>query len=279
MPTAGRPALLLVVACAVGVAGAQVAPELPPAAFEVASVRLDVNPGAQMGIRPVVGNRFSAVMTVKALIAVAYGASGALLDSQVADVPSWAGADRFEINATFDGPITTVPGGPPVRLMSMIRSLLEDRFKLRIHRETRQVPVYDLVLADADGRRLGPRLTRAPGTCIRVSGALPANVDFSTLCGFKRVTATLISAKGITLDTLAGALSSRQDVQRVVRNRTALEGEFDLELEYTPFSAGDPQPGPGMSTAMRDQLGLALRPAAGPVEVFVIENVERPTAD
>lgn len=266
-------------ACAVLVGRAPIAAQAPPAAFEVVSVKPDLNPAAPIGIRPVVGNRFSAVVTVNVLIAVAYGERSALLESQIAGAPPWAATDRYEINATFDGPITAVPGGPPVRLMSMIHTLLADRFKLKIHKETRQVPVYDLVVASADGR-LGPGLTKAPGTCVRVSGALPANVDFSALCGFKRVTPTLITAKGLRLDDFAGALGPRPDVQRPVRNRTGLGGEFDLELEYAPFSSpGDPPAGPGLATAMRDQLGLALRPTTGPVEVFVIDAVERPVAD
>jgi uncharacterized protein (TIGR03435 family) len=272
--------LLLMASLALVVSlGAQTAPDLAAGAFEVASIKLDTNPAAQAGIRPVVGNRFSAVVTVNVLIAVAYGEQSALLDSQIAGAPSWAATDRYEINATFDGPITAAPGGPPVRLMSMVRNLLADRFQLKIHGETRQVPVYDLVLANPDGR-LGTRLTQAPGTCVRVSGALPANVDYSTLCGFKRVGPTLITAKGIDLDSFAGELSRRPDVQRVVRNRTALAGEFDLELEYVPLSgAGDPQQGPPLATALRDQLGLALRSTTGPVEVQVVDSVQRPTAN
>src|SRR5688572_5016426 len=229
MPLARLAALALLLLASQGFAASlrgQAAPAPPPASFDVVSVKLDQDPAAQMGIRPVVGNRFSAVVTVNVLIAVAYGEGPALLESQVAGSPSWAATDRFEINATFDGPITAAPGGPPVRLMSMIRTLLADRFKLRIHRETRQLPVYDLVVADADGRRLGPRLTRAPGTCIRLSGALPANVDFSALCGFKRVTPSMITGKGVNMDALAGALGQRADVQRIVRNRTALEGRI-----------------------------------------------------
>jgi uncharacterized protein (TIGR03435 family) len=259
---------------------APMAAQAPEAAFEVVSVKPDVNPAAQIGIRPVFGNRFSAVIPVNLLIAVAYGERSTLLDSQVVGAPSWAATDRYEINATFEGPITTAgPGGPADRLMSMIRTLLADRFKLRMHKETRQVPVYDLVVASADGR-LGPRLTTPPGTCVRVSGALPANVDFSTLCGFKRVGPTLITAKGIDLDSFAGELSRRPDVGRLVRNRTALTAEFDLELEYVPLSgAGDPQAGPGLTTALRDQLGLALRSTTGPVEVHVVDSLERPTPD
>jgi uncharacterized protein (TIGR03435 family) len=267
----------LAFACAVLAAGTSIVAQ--PPAFDVVSVKLDPNPLALLGIRPVVGNRFSAVVTVNILIAVAYGEGSALLDSQIAGAPSWATTDRYEINATFDGPITAVPGGPPERLMSMVKTMLAERFKLRIHKETRQMPVYDLVLANADGR-VGPRLTQPPGTCVRVSGALPANFDFSTSCGFRRVGPTIITARSITLDAFAGALASRPDVGRLVRNRTGLTAEFDLELEYAPLAAaGDPPAGPGLSTALRDQLGLTLRGATGPMEVFVVDSVDRPTAD
>ena len=249
--------------------------------FEVVSVKPDLNPAAQIGIRPVFGNRFSAVITVKLLIAVAYGERSTLLDSQVVGTPSWAATDRYEINATFDGPMGTAPNeGPPDRLMSMVRRMLADRFKLRMHKETRDVPVYDLVVANADGR-LGPRLTKPPGTCVRVSGPLPPNFDYSTSCGFKRVGPTLITAKSIHLDSFATQLSRGADVGRLVRNRTALADEFDVEFEYVPLAdaAADPPAGPGLTTALRDQLGLALRPATGPMDVFVVDGVDRPTPD
>ena len=84
--------------------------------FDVVSVKPDANPAAQIGIRPVFGNRFSAAITVKLLIAVAYGERSTLPDHQVVGAPSWAASDRYEINATFDGPMTSVPGGPPDRL-------------------------------------------------------------------------------------------------------------------------------------------------------------------
>lgn len=218
--------------------------------FEVVSVKPDANRAAQIGIRPVFGNRFSAAITVKLLIAVAYGERSTLPDNQVVGAPSWAASDRYEINATFDVPMTSMSGGPPDRLMSMVRRMLADRFKLRIHKETRQLPVYDLVVADAAGR------------------------------GFKRVGPTLITAKSIDLDTLAEELSRRPDLGRLVRNRTGLTDEFDVELEYAPLAAaGDPQAGPLLPTALRDQLGLGLRSTTGPVDVFVVDGLERPTPD
>ena len=270
--------VVVVLAFALLARNAQVSAQDP--AFEVVSVKPDANPTAQIGIRPVFGNRFSAAITVKLLIAVAYGETSTLPDHQVVGAPSWAASDRYEINATFDGPIGTAANeGSPDRLMSMVRRMLADRFKLRIHKETRQMPVYDLVVADADGR-LGPRLTKPAGTCVRVTGALPPNFDFSTSCGFKRVGPTVITAKSIDLDTLAGELSRRPDLGRQVRNRTGLTDEFDVELEYAPLAAaGDPQAGPGLTTALRDQLGLSLRSTTGPVDVFVVDGLERPTPD
>jgi uncharacterized protein (TIGR03435 family) len=90
----------------------------------------------------------------------------------------------------------------------------------------------------------------------------------------------LITAKSIDLDTLAEELSRRPDLARQVRNRTGLTAEFDVELEYAPLAAAaDPPAGPGLTTALRDQLGLALRSTTGPVEVFVIDGLERPTPD
>lgn len=82
------------------------------------------------------------------------------------------------------------------------------------------------------------------------SGALPANVDYDAMCGCKRVMPSVITAKGIDLETFAGALAQQPDVRRVVRHRAPLEGEFDVELEYARFTgAGDPAQGPGLTTA------------------------------
>jgi uncharacterized protein (TIGR03435 family) len=275
-----RWSVLVAAGCLALVTRLPIAAQAPDAAFEVVSIKPDQNPATPFGIRLVFGNRFSAVITVNLLIAEAYGERTALPLSQLVGAPSWAATDRYDINATFDGPITTAgPGGPADRLMAMVRRMLAERFRLRIHKETRDVPVYDLVVANADGR-LGPRLTKPPGTCVRVSGPLPPNFDFSTSCGFKRVGPTLITAKSLDLDSFAGELSRRPDAGRVVRNRTELAGEFDIELEYVPLAAAaDPLTGPGLTTALREQLGLALRSATGPVDVFVVDGLERPTAD
>src|SRR5688572_6493876 len=131
---------------------AAAAVQFPTASFDVASVKRDINPSAQMGIRPVnASGRVSAIMTVRALIQVAYGYPLALLDGQVVGGPAWVSDDRFEINAVASPPLST-PDGRPVRLLAMMRALLEERFKLRLRKDTRQMPVYDLVVSRQDGR-------------------------------------------------------------------------------------------------------------------------------
>jgi uncharacterized protein (TIGR03435 family) len=87
----------------------------------------------------------------------------------------------------------------------------------------------------------------------------------------------------MTLDVFAGGISARAEVERVVRNRTGLSEKFDLDLEYTPGLGTPTDPAadakPTLFTAIREQLGLRLRPAVGPVDVVVIERVERPSRD
>jgi uncharacterized protein (TIGR03435 family) len=156
----------------------------------------------------------------------------------------------------------------------MIRTLLADRFRLRTRREIRRLPVYDLVLDKSGTSRLRP----ADGTCVSTPSS---ESDARSLCGFTRVVPGQISARGMTLDILAGGLAPLAEVERVVRNRTGLLGKFDVDLEYTPgLGAPGDRAADSKSTlftAIREQLGLRLQPATGPVEVIVIEGVERPT--
>jgi uncharacterized protein (TIGR03435 family) len=187
----------------------------------------------------------------------------------------------------------------------MLRALLAERFGLRIRTETREQPILALVAANADGR-LGPRLTRANADCEpilaarRAGGTPPPAPRPGTVAPcvvqFFRNRITLGSQP---LAELADYLSA--SVRRHVVDRTGLTGLFDLELTWTPdqpppadtpdrivvggvdidLTGGakvDPN-GAGMLTALREQLGLRLESARGPVDVLVIERVERPTPD
>lgn len=237
------------------------------AAFEVTSIRKVVSPDVIYGIRPVdPAGRFHAIITVHDLIVIAYGSPLALVPAQVIDAPSWTKNDRFEIVAKAPGALSHD------NLLAMMQSLLADRFQLRVRKETRQLPVYDLVLDRAG--QTGPRLRKADGTCL--TDPQGAAADLLRACGFKRVSSTAISALGMTLDTFASGLGNRREVQRVVRNRTGLNGTFDIDVEFMPEPDA---PAAAFFTAFREQLGLKFQSATGPLDAYVIERVEPPTPD
>jgi uncharacterized protein (TIGR03435 family) len=235
--------------------------------FEVASVKRVTEPGMIYGIRPIEpSGRFHAIITVRDLIAIAYGTSGQLGEAQIIDAPAWARNDRFEIIAKVAGEFSQVG------FLANMRALLAERFQLRMRKETRQLPVYDLVL-DRAGRR-GPRLRSGDGQCLTDPKEVAA--DLRRACGFKRVTATSISALGITLDGFASGISNRPEVQRVVRNRTGLSGPFDIDVEFMPEPDA---PAAAFFTAFREQLGLRFQSTTGPLDAYLVERVEPPTPD
>jgi len=241
--------------------------QTPDAAFEVASVKRVTEPGMIYGIRPIdPSGRFHAIITVRDLIMVAYGSPLALVEAQIIDAPSWTRDDRFEIVAKVAGEFSHDG------FLANMRALLAERFKLRVRKETRQLPVYDLVLERAGQR--GPRLRPGDGQCLTDPKQVAA--DLRRACGFKRFTATSISAIGIELDGFANGISTRPEVQRVVRNRTGLTGGYDIDIEFMPEPDA---PAAAFFTAFREQLGLRFQSATGPMDAYVIEQVEPPTPD
>jgi uncharacterized protein (TIGR03435 family) len=258
-------------------AQSQPAPLPVSAVFEVASVRRVTDPTAQIGARQMGGGRFSAVLTVRTLVQLAFGYPETLLQAQVVGGPSWIDNERFEINATYEGPIAIAPNSPPVRLLAMERALLADRFKLKLHQESRPLAVFDLVRSRPD--RLGPKLVRSDGSCLPLPATAAPIADYTPYCGVKRSTRVAMSAKGIPMSRFARLLSFVPDVQRMVRDRTGLTEAFDLDLDYAPVGSAEAQDLPPIMTALKEQLGLELRPANGLVDVLVIDSVERPTPD
>jgi len=266
----------------VGAGARLIAQEQPPplpvsATFEVVSVKKSTDPAAQLGARQMGGGRLSAVLTVRALVALAYGYPDTLRPAQLVGGPSWLDTDKFEINATFDGPVAIAPNSPPVRLLAMERALLADRFKLQVHQETRQLPVFDLVRSRAD--RLGPRLVKSDGSCLPLPSTPAPVTDFAPYCGVKRSVPGAMAAKGIPLSRFALLISFLPDVQRIVRDRTGLTDTYDVEIEFARDAATNTQGAPPITTALKEQLGLELKPATGPVSVIVIDHVELPTPD
>jgi uncharacterized protein (TIGR03435 family) len=235
------------------------------------------------------GGLFSATNSpLYAYIAFAYKLSanqGRILRDQV---PKWVLSDRFDIQARVDGN----PTKDQMRLM--MQSLLADRFKLVMHRETRQLPIYGLVLDKAGklGSGLQPHSQTTP--CSTDMGPMPAPgaaipttvVACGGIQGMPGSTPgrMALGARNVNLELFANSLPGLGNVDRPVVDKTGLNGTFDLHIEFTPQFNGPPPPdfkpdpdGPTFLEALKEQLGLKLEPQTGPVDVLVLDHVEEPS--
>ena len=234
--------------------------------FEVASVK-PTKPGVPLQFVRSPG-LFTMRAPVRVLIQNAYQL---LQEGQVVGGPSWLTSDTFDI-------VASVAGNPaPDQIPLMLRALLADRFKLIVHIETRELPIYALVLARNDGK-LGARIRPSTFDCLALRRSANAKRPPPPEPGGRmpcvtRLSAGSIVAGGASLAELADRLA--RYVGRVVVDQTGLAGGFDLDLEWTP----DQTNGPSLFTAMQEQLGLKLESTRGPVEVLVIDSVEQPTPD
>jgi uncharacterized protein (TIGR03435 family) len=208
--------------------------------------------------------------------------------SQVVGGPAWINTEGYDIEAK--------PGSntDPQQIWLMWQTLLADRFKLRLHRETRELPIYDLT-AVTSGLKL-PAAKEAdcvsfpPGTPPR---SVPGKVDCGYVSGpFSGSRAGLLHIRGskVHITDLIRELALVLD--RPVLDKTQFTGEFDLDLSFTPDESLMGFPGdrdgirvptdpnlPNIFAALEEQLGLKLVPAKGPVEVLVIDHAERPTTN
>ena len=248
-----------------------------PARFDVVSVK--PSPAGDMNIRWMFENgRFTAVnVTLKMLVSTAFGpAQQPLPDFQIVGGPAWLATDRFDVTGTADS---------GAALPLLVRQLVEDRFAVRARFESRELPVYALVLVHGDGTP-GPRMRRNDRDC----AAVAAGQASGERCGGE-IFPGKVSARGITPTQMVSALSRLMpNVGRPVIDRTGLEGMYDLDLSWTPdqllpnqapdtpIQAFDPN-APSLFTALQEQLGLKLDSQRGAVNVLVIDAAQRPTPD
>ena len=225
------------------------------------------------------GGRFQGTnVYVLALVATAFGDGRALLPARIEGGPGWIRADRFDIAAKTDAVIEDVTTLYR-QLPAMLRPVLEDRFHLKTHWETRALQVFVLALARKDGG-LGPRLHRSNCTprpeTIRTEATPSEPSEGRPLCDVAFGVGT-IDGSGLSMLSLAGALSTGLD--RVVLDRTGLEGIYDVSLHWSPDFAqrdGDAN-APSLAAALQEQLGLTLQSTTAPIDVLVIDHIERPT--
>ena len=273
-----------VIACLIALASASVMAQNAPA-FEVASVRRNTSGDFRRGIGPEPGGRFGAInVTLRDLVALAYGIPNSDADTRVLGGPDWIARERFDVAAKAEG----IP--EPSQYALMVKALLIDRFRLRAREDVQDVQVLALVRARTSGA-LGPRLRRSEVDCAArraaTKGGAPLPQPASgPVCTGRTIPGT-ITATALSIGSLAGGLT--RFVGRTVVDETGLEGYYDYELRWTPDQPPAERPGepplvidpngPSLEAALEEQLGLKLEPRRTPMKVVIIDSAELPTSD
>jgi uncharacterized protein (TIGR03435 family) len=280
-------------------------------AFEVASVK--PNPGCQ-NKRPNNGTFTPSpdqleipCVSLKRLILTAYGTfgDGVTIDPQPLHMeggPSWIQSEFYSVSAKAEAP----PAHPQMMDGPMLQVLLEERFRLKTHREMREMPVYAMALGKS-GLKLQPLAEAActPIDLVHPQGQ-PKPGEPPNICGVMMIrpneTGNMkLDVRGSTMTRFAQWLSQLSD--RTVIDKTGIAGKFDFHLEFTPdpnmpgqrFLVGPrgdmagaanpskplppPEAGPNLFVALQQQIGLKLTPEKGPVGVLVVDHAEKPTAN
>lgn len=240
-----------------------------PKSFDVATIKPNASNDNRVMFRLQPGGFMATGVPVRMLIGQAFD----VRDFQITGGPGWISSDRWDVNAKAEG----MPDRPGMALYRpLIQNLLEDRFQLKFHKETKELPVYALVAGK------GPHKMKA-------SEAAPAGAGPRGMFRIGRGQANL---QGATMAALAQTLS--QQLGRPVLDKTGIAGNFDIELNWTPepgqgggpfghMPPGAPPPppadngGPSIFTAIQEQLGLKLETTKGPVEIIVVDSIAKPS--
>jgi uncharacterized protein (TIGR03435 family) len=235
-------------------------PGAKPPEYDVASIKLN-NTGSGGWSMGTGNDHFSATnVTLKPLLQFAYR----IKQDLISGVPGSMDSAHFDIQAKVLGanPDTPVKLSDK-QLQSMLVPILEDRFHLKAHIEIKSLPVFELAMIKG-----GPKFKQ--------SAADPkhGNMQVNWSDGKRNLTAS-----ATPMEHLVSALSDQ--VNRTVIDKTGLTGNYDFDMKWTPDdgTAAQSDYGPGVFTAIQEQLGLKLQPAKGPVETLVVDHVEMPSAN
>jgi len=235
--------------------------------FDVASIKpSDPAAGGNMQIGVLPGGVFTATnATLKALMQQAYD----VRDFQITGGPGWLDTERYDIVAKGGGPavseddLRNMTDGQrnqfKEQLQLNVRALLADRFQLKVHRETKELPVY--VLATAKN---GARIRKTNDDDVTRSGL-----------SIRRGEDGKAEMTGIRLPLASLAKSLSDRVGRTVIDQTGLQGNYDFKMTFAPDLAPAAVDGPSLFTALQEQLGLRLDAQKGPVEVVAIDSVQK----
>lgn len=277
--------------------------------FDVVSIKRNTTNelGSNVSQRPDGGLTMRNV-PVSTLISRAYPPA---VPIDIMGLPGWARSERYDVTAT-----SSLPSATPDERTAMLRAMLAERFKLVVHVENREQPVYDLVLARGDGK-LGPGIKpldtdcdariaeeRAAAEAARNRGTPPPTPqppDFKAPpppCTLRTVGAVIRDRRGDQLgrlgDLLEGdttmanlAIALRPTAGRFIVNKTGLSGSYSVAMNFDMtaalkgpgVAASTPDAAPSVFTALQEQLGLKLESSRAPRETLIIDRLERPTAN
>jgi bla regulator protein blaR1 len=269
----------------------------PPLAFEVATIKENHDVQNRVGIRFAPGRFTATGVPLKMLITFAYN----VRQFQISGGPNWINTEKYDIDAKepdgLEDQLKNLPDNERREKMDqLIRSLLTDRFQLKVSHETKEGPVYNLVVA-----KNGPLIHEAKPddnnpNAMKGPDGKPVHGNFM------RMGRGELQGQGVAIEFLATNLS--QQLGRKVVDQTGLKGNYDFTLKWTPDQGpggpggmmeagpGGPPPGagpggdappppdasgPSIFTAIQEQLGLKLESAKGPVEMLVIVSIEKPS--
>jgi len=249
----------------------------PSTSFEVASIKPNHSADGLFRLMNTPDGLSANGLTVKFLIGFAYNVK----DFQIAGGPGWIDSERYDIQAKMDdSTIEALKKLPPEQTIeqrrAMLRSLLADRFKLKITPSSKELPIYALVVA-----KNGPKLTQSPAASGSEGPRSQIRFGLGELTG-----------RAVPISFLAEQIS--RQVDREVVDKTGLQGTYDFTLHFAPerpmpMPGGPADGGPGgaapppdssapsIFTALQEQLGLKLESQKGPVKILIIDSVERPS--
>jgi uncharacterized protein (TIGR03435 family) len=273
------------------------------AAFDMASVKLHKSAGSASDDKPnstvpldasdahaaTSGELTATNFTLLSYIGFAYKLSGKELGEVIPTLPKWAITDHFDVEARAAGN----PTKDQMRLM--MQALLADRFKMAIHYDARQVPVFGFTLATPG--TTGPQLHQHVEGSPCSAPTRPRNLasdppplaifrggfpGFPAICGgFAPLGALRAGARNVTMEELATLLNTVDGLNRPLMDQTGLSGTYDFVIEFAPRRGGPPLADGeldeslyGFAGSMNTQLGLKLEATMGPVDVLVIDHVE-----
>jgi len=200
-------------------------------------------------------------------------------DFQIIGGPDWIGTDRFDVVVNTGQRVTLEKWGSVLK--PALETLLREKFQLKFHRETKDLPV-DALTVSPRGLRMEPSHVQNCSS-FRVDRGRPRSWDSPDYCGAFEGGPNLqlnhtLDARGMDIAALAKFLGMNLD--RIVIDRTGLSGRYGFHLEWnrgaTTDKTSESADAPSLFTALDDQLGLRLQPATGPVEVLQVDHAERP---